>query len=101
MNGGILLKKKLIYNINKMNDKGKRIPFEDQEEYREKLFKLYESIGRLYKFLKYIKWRSLEDFKYDYECFYDGFKVVDSFEKILSKEFDKILDYYEEKMNFK
>ena len=48
-----------------------------------------------------MKSHSLEDFKDDYEAFYDGFKVVDSFEKILSKEFDKILDYYEEKMNFK
>ena len=88
------------YNINKMNKKRKQIPFEKQEEYKERLFDLNESSLRLYKFMKYMELSSLEDFKNDYEAFYDGLKVVDYFEKIFSKEFDKDLNYYEKKMNF-
>ena len=78
----------------------KRITFEEQEKYRKLFFKLYYSIERLYEFMKYMKSHSLKDLKYS-EDYIDSVKVVDYFKEIFNKEFNKDLDYFEEKMNFK
>ena len=78
----------------------KRITFEEQEKYRKLFFKLYYSIERLYEFMKYMKSHSLTDLKYGEE-YIDSVKVVDYFKEIFNKEFNKDLDYFEEKMNFK